>query len=60
MRIPDRRTAKATSGRRGALRVMASRRWLPAAIGLAAAGAVIAVPAAASASARTLPVIGHV
>jgi 6-phosphogluconolactonase len=59
MRIPDRR-AKATSGRRGALRIMRSRRWLPAAIGLAAAGAVIAVPAAASASARTLPVIGHV
>jgi 6-phosphogluconolactonase len=59
MKIPDRRAARATSGRRGALHVMASRRWLPAAIGLAAAGAVIAVPAAASASARTLPVIAH-
>jgi hypothetical protein len=38
----------------------ASRRWIPAAIGLVAAGAVLAVPAAASASTRSSPVIGHV
>ena len=34
--------------------------WVPAAISLAAAGAVLAVPATASASARWLPVAGHV
>ncbi|MGH3410296.1 MAG: hypothetical protein ACRDRJ_48535 [Streptosporangiaceae bacterium] len=37
----------------------ASRRWIPAAIGLVAAGAVLAVPAIASASPRWSPVIGH-
>lgn len=36
------------------------RRWIPAAISLVAAGAALAVPAAASASARWSPVIGHV
>ncbi|MGH3398735.1 MAG: hypothetical protein ACRDPO_29020 [Streptosporangiaceae bacterium] len=38
----------------------ASRRWIPAAIGLVAASAVLAVPAVASASPRWSPVIGHV
>ncbi len=53
-------TASHAAGRRGVLRVMTSRRWLPAVISLAAAGAVVAVPAAASASPRWSPVIGHV
>src|ERR1700761_9411778 len=62
MRILDRHGARAAGGRHGALRQLASRRWLPAVIGLAAAGAVAIAPAAASAStaARTLPVVGHV
>ena len=62
MRILDRHAAGAASRRHGALRELASRRWLAAVIGLAAAGAVAAVPAAASAStaARSLPVVGHV
>ncbi len=60
MRILDRRAARAAGGRRGGSRVLASRRWLPAVVGLAATGAVLAVPAAASASTRALPVIGHV
>jgi 6-phosphogluconolactonase len=62
MRILDRHGARAASGRHGALRELASRRWFPAVIGLAAAGAVAVAPAAASASttARTLPVVGHV
>ena len=53
-------TASHAAGRRGVLRVLTSRRWLPAVISLAAAGAVVAVPAAASASPRWSPVIGHV
>jgi 6-phosphogluconolactonase len=38
----------------------AARRWLPVAAGLAAAGALVAVPAAASAATQWSPVIGHV
>jgi 6-phosphogluconolactonase len=57
MRILD---GRAAGGRRSGLRVLASRRWLPAAVGLAAAGAVVAAPAAASASTQVSPVAGHV
>jgi len=59
---PDRDAtpSHATGDRRGVLRVLTSRRWLPVAISLAAAGAVVAVPAAASASPQWSPVIGHV
>jgi 6-phosphogluconolactonase (cycloisomerase 2 family) len=62
MRILDHHAAQGTGRRRGTLRDLVSRRWLPAAIGLAAAGAVVAAPVAASASttARSLPVVGHV
>jgi hypothetical protein len=35
-------------------------RWVPAAISLIVAGAAVAAPATASASARLLPVAGHV
>src|ERR1700761_4769784 len=62
MRILDRHAVESAGRRHGALRDLVARRWLPAAIGLATAGAVVVAPAAASASvsAWSLPVVGHV
>jgi hypothetical protein len=50
---------RAAADARNVLRVLAPP-WLAVAVGLAAVGAVAAVPAAASAAARPLPVTGHV
>ena len=59
MEFPDARATRAARGQPSVTQVR-SRRWTVLAASLAAAGAALALPAAASASAGGSPVVGHV